>query len=93
MEDLEKCEDMKQLEIKDSIPVCAAINELHLFHVGDIFKDLAYIFYKTNPGMWNDTKSGGDLNKRFPSTSRFIPLSKERIHFLISLLDLTYQSI
>ena len=45
MEDLEKCEDMKQLEIKDSIPVCAAINELHLFHVGDIFKDLAYIFF------------------------------------------------
>lgn len=174
IDDLEKFEDITQKETRDSVPVCAAINEVHLFHFGDIFKDLAFMFYslpnpvcrahymvpllelycdvlrqtfemldldwknvfsgfnrvkifqnfynhvpnaiidaivvqmkytnitelenicaaKTNPEMWNDTESGGDLNKQhLPTISKFIPLSKERIHFLISLLDLTYKSI
>lgn len=173
IEDLEMFADIKQRETRDSIPVCAAVNEVHLFHFGDIFKDLAFMFYslpnrvcrahymvpllelycdvlrqtfemldldwknvfsgfnrvkvfqnfynhvpnaiidaiivqmmytnitelenicaaKTNPGMWNDTESGGDLNKHLPTISKFIPLSKKRIHFLISLLDLTYKPI
>ena len=37
--------DVKSSRTNESIPVCAAINEVHLFHFGDIFKDLAYMFY------------------------------------------------
>ena len=41
-----KCNQSKDNDIqKDNNPVCAAVNEVHLFHFGNIFKELAYLFY------------------------------------------------
>ena len=41
-----KCNQIKDNSIqKDNNPVCAAVNEVHLFHFGNIFKELAYLFY------------------------------------------------
>ena len=41
-----KCNQVKNNSIqKDNNPVCAAVNEVHLFHFGNIFKELAYLFY------------------------------------------------
>ena len=41
-----KCNQIKDNSIqKDINPVCAAVNEVHLFHFGNIFKELAYLFY------------------------------------------------
>ena len=173
-EDFSSLTDMKYSQSNEAIPVCAAINEVHLFHFGNIFKDLAYMFYSlpnslcrahymvpllelysdvlrqtfemleldwktifqgfnrvkllqqfynyipraiidaiivqmryTNikeledicthiakPVMWKDTEKSNDgSNEASTIPSKFIPLSIERIQYLISLLDLTYKSI
>ena len=173
--DYENLTDIKNSQANEAIPVCAAINEVHLFHFGNIFKDLAYMFYSlpnpvcrahymvpllelysdvlrqtfemldfdwknvfqgfnrfkilqqfyhhvphaiidaiivqmryTNmkeledicsqvakPVKWKDIVALNADESEEASTipSRFIPLSVERIQYLISLLDLTYKSI
>jgi hypothetical protein len=172
-----KCEkdwdDIYEHEDETSQPVCAAVNDVHQFHFGNIFKELAYMFYslpdpmcrshymvpllelysdvlrqtfdmldldwkntfedysivkvlqqfychipgaiidsiivqmkytnikelndictsKTKPMKWNDTVRDDKSNEATTNPSKFIPLSIERIEYLISLLDLIYKSV